>query len=48
MTNSNDLVKEKTYNKEGGTVVIQPVVTPTVTVGDGTNVQYEETEATVY
>ena len=24
------------------------LVTPTVTVGDGTNVQYEETEATVY
>ena len=49
LTNSDDLVNEKTYETtEGGAVVIQPVVTPTVTVGDGTNVQYEETEATVY
>ena len=48
ITNSDDLVNEKTYTTEGGAVVIQPVVTPTVTVGDETNVQFEENEATVY
>ena len=48
LTNSDDLVNEKTYTTEGGAVVIQPVVTPTVTVGDETNVQFEENEATVY
>ena len=49
LTNSDDLVNEKTYETtEGGAVVIQPVVTPTVTVGGETSVQYEENEATVY